>query len=227
MAPERSIQSDRQPLRWLVSSRMRGTPRRSAPGLPPLALRVPGTQRSRPPLLLCPCTPRPSVQRCAPPCTAEFEPQHASAVERARARALLRRCQRGPDHHPCRRRWHRCGDTDRRFDAAAGWPDKRGGGAAPVTRHRLAHPPQPVLGYCLQRGGHPAGRVFPAQPGRGGWRDGVVISQRGGQRVAAGALQTTRRALKTTAPADTTQPLCKSAAFWVTRFGAAFWCGRL
>jgi Cu+-exporting ATPase len=89
----------------------------------------------------------------------------------------------------------RCGHARGRHHADARRRGAGGGGAGHLGPHRGQDPPEPVLGLCLQRGRHPAGRAGLPEPGGGGRGDGAELGQRdeqcaccssaGGRRCAA------------------------------------------
>ena len=83
---------------------------------------------------------------------------------------------------------HRRGDGDRRHHADARRPAAHRRRHRRLAAHRLEDPPGPVLGLCVQRARHSAGRVRPAQSGVRRRGDGAEQRQRGEQRAAAAAL---------------------------------------
>ena len=80
--------------------------------------------------------------------------------------------------------------TDAAIEAAdltlvSGDPRAVGRRDSPVEEDAHDHQGEPWLGLRLQRGGHPAGRVRPAQPHDRGRRDGVQLAVRGDQQPPA------------------------------------------
>ena len=53
---------------------------------------------------------------------------------------------------------------------------------------RQKHPAEPLLGFCVQRGGHPAGGTGLPEPSDGGRGHGAQLGQRDGQCTFAQAL---------------------------------------
>jgi Cu+-exporting ATPase len=82
----------------------------------------------------------------------------------------------------------RCGHARGRHHAHARRRGAGGGGAGHLGPHRGQDPPEPVLGLCLQRGRHSAGRAGLPEPGGGGRGDGAEFGQRDEQCLAAQAL---------------------------------------
>jgi copper chaperone CopZ len=82
----------------------------------------------------------------------------------------------------------RCGHARGWHHADARRRGAGGGGAGHLGPHRGQDPAEPVLGLCLQRGRHSAGRAGLPEPGRGGRGDGAELGQRDGQCLVAQAL---------------------------------------
>ena len=94
------------------------------------------------------------------------------------------RCRCRPGHGQRDRRGHARG----RHHADARRRGAGGGGAGHLGPHRGQDPAEPVLGLCLQRGRHSAGRAGLPESGGGRRRDGAELGQRDGQCPAAQAL---------------------------------------
>jgi Cu+-exporting ATPase len=172
-------------------------------------------------------------------------PDRPPEGRRSRRRHGRRRHQRrtGPGRGRRRHRHehrHRCRHARRRHHADA----RRPGAGGRRHRHQPPHlpqdPPEPVLGLCLQRGRHPAGRLRSAQPDARRCGDGLQQRQRGQQRAAAQALGWSRKSLSKLASGSATGFvwLCQfselNARFSLgnekfgctTRLGLKFACGR-